>query len=205
MEGQEADGLDGLEDHQNEPLSIEEEPGEIRQSLAWALAASVGETFPGAGTGILALKTIHERAAWRLAVARGQRRFSGQSASGQLLSRKSRGTYLDLGYELWPALHFPFVLSSGLTVGDIVGTAVSTGSSRESYRLRTAAFGAEIVMESFFDRGFWLRWVLLSGRYVRVVSGDYGHMDGAAMSQVRRDHDGIQITGFANLSVGYSW
>jgi hypothetical protein len=210
LEGQEADGVEGIDERQDEPPDIEAEPGEVRQSRSWAVAASVGESFPGAGAGVVALRTLPERAAWRLGIARGQRRFSGQTATGQVLARDSRAFYVDVGYEVWPAFNFPFVTSLGITLGDIQGKARPAGASSESYRMRTAAVGAEIVIESFFDHhgsdhGFWLRWVLLSGRFVQVISGNYGHLDGEAMSQVRGDHDGIQITGFANISAGYSW
>jgi hypothetical protein len=205
LEGQESDGISSLEERLDEQPDLGPEPGEIRQSHPWSLALSVGESFPGAGLGVLALHTIHDRAAWRFMVARGQRRFSGQLASGQVLSRKSQSTYLDVGYELWPAMSFPFVTSLSMTVGDVVGTASPAGEASRGYRMKTAAFGAEIAVESFFDSGVWLRWVVLCARNVHVLSGRFGNLSGEAMSQVRHDHDGFKLTGLANVAAGYSW
>jgi hypothetical protein len=205
LEGKEADEIGVEESIEDHPLNLENESGEIRETRRWAAAVSLGESFPGVSVGILALKTINEGSALRLALARGQRRFTGQSAAGRSLSRNSVASYLDAGYEMWPAQHFPFVFSVGSSLGDIQGSAIAAGAESEQFRLRALGLSAEIVFENFFENGVWIRWVLLSGRYAKVISGRYGDLDGDAMSQVRNDHDGLQITGFANVSAGFSW
>jgi hypothetical protein len=73
------------------------------------------------------------------------------------------------------------------------------------YHLNTLGVGADLQLETFFENRLWLKWVLFSGRYFRVVKGDYSGMTGAQMEVVRDSFNGLKLVGVTNLTVGYSW
>jgi hypothetical protein len=204
LEGYEADSLEN-----NLGGTTEQEPemsgAETRTAMKMTFGLAVGEFIPGASYGASGLLIQNDVQAIRISAANGKRSYSSQSSSGRPLVRKIQISQIDGGIERWPAAHFPFsfVLAGG--VSRVAGEIKDYDGIKRSFNLGLISVGGEIVLESVFENGVWVRWTLLSGRRYFAVTRGLSNLDAESQSVVADDVTGMKITGFANITLGYAW
>ena len=170
-----------------------------------ALGVSVGESKPGVLAGLETLRMISPTLACESSFGQGIRRSTEQRDGEFSFQNTVRTTSISGGMAWWPSANFPFTVEAtggaGFVKGQVKGAQGSTGQ----YTFVLGDAGSSLALQSFFESGLWIKWVLLSGHYVRILEGNYSGMSGTQMSIVRDSISGFKIVGVANLTVGYSW
>lgn len=183
----------------------EDELANAKLSRRHALGLSLGESKPGLVVGFESLQILTPTVACESSIGLGTRRTTLQKDGEYAFQTTVKTTMVSGGMAWWPSTGFPFALSARAGAGIVKGDVKAAQGSSGRYSLTLGELGSSLSLQSFFENGTWIKWVLLSGHYVRVVDGDYSGMSGTQMSVVRDNISGFKIIGIANLTVGYSW
>jgi hypothetical protein len=184
---------------------LEMEQDELRGNHPYAMGIGLGETVPGAVLSLVTSRNIDDRQAMQLTLGVGSRRSSDQADGESSFTNKTQTSLVDGRYLWWPSSGFPFVIDAGLSLARVQGKISDGSGAMGTYLAYTIGLGGDLGFETVFENGIWLRWVILSGRYGRLIKARYSDMTGERMSSVRNDLNELKIVGVANLTVGWSW
>ena len=187
-----------------ESSEVDTEQAEIRVTRPMAFGIGFGDHAPHVSTSLHAARTIDDVSTYSIFVGRGDFRTTEQNQGEVWFQNKVKVYMVGARYLFWPSLHFPFALSTGLGGEASSGKVTSPVGSSGEYTVKTLYASAGLAMSYVFENGFWLEWSLISFHYGKTIDGDYAGMSGLQMKAVRKNLEGLKITGIANLTVGYA-
>jgi hypothetical protein len=178
---------------------------ELRVANQNNLGLGIGESTPYVSLSLEYFRIFNETRAFFIGAGRGAFSSTVQKNGDETFSNKVSSSVFQGGLVFWPSRNFPYAVAAALSTGSVSGAVQTRAGNSGRYHLNTLGVGADLQLETFFENRVWLKWVLFSGRYFRVVKGDYSNMTGAQMEVVRDSFNGLKLVGVTNLTVGYSW
>ena len=178
---------------------------ELRVANQNNIGLGIGESTPYVSLSLEYFRIFSETRAFFIGAGRGAFSSTFQKNGDETFSNKVSSSVFHGGLVFWPSRNFPYAVAAALSTGSVSGAVQTRAGDSGRYHLNTLGVGADLQLETFFENRLWLKWVLFSGRYFRVVKGDYSGMTGAQMEVVRDSFNGLKIVGVTNLTVGYSW
>jgi len=184
---------------------LEADQHELRVANQNNIGLGIGESTPYVSLSLEYFRVFDETRAFFIGAGRGASNSTVQKNGDETFSNKVSSSVFQGGLVFWPSRNFPYAVAAALSTGTVSGAVQTRAGDSGRYHLNTLGIGADLQLETFFENRLWLKWVLFSGRYFRVVKGDYSNMTGAQMEVVRDNFNGLKLVGVTNLTVGYSW
>lgn len=193
---------DGADD---EMPDIEAEQDDIRMEKTNGIGVSIGEMLPYTTLLFEYYRNIDPATAIFFAVGRGALNSSLQEEGEDLALNKISTFASEIGYAKWFSQSFP-VAATGLASfirsdGSITGQGIKTGQ----HRMDSLGLGGDLRLHTFFENGFWLKWSLISFRYLRVISETHSNYSSSQLTSSRQRFSKFKILGVTNITIGYAW
>ena len=205
----EAGSVDGFEDasitEAVEMPEIEAEQDDLRQDRKNGLGFSVGEVFPYTTIALEYHRNLSATTAVFFVFGRGALNSNLQAEGEDLALNKVTTSAYEVGYIKWVSQAFPLALSGFVNIVRADGSLVSTEASRGRHRIDSIGLGSDIRVQTLFENGFWLKWSLLSLRYLRPIAESHSNFPTAQLSTSRGRFAGLKILGVTNVTIGYAW
>lgn len=192
-------------DELNAMPEIEAEQHDLRLERKNASGVSLGEVMPLVSLAVEYQRHLTESRSVFITAGTGSVTSTSQHAGENATSNKLNTRALDLGHMWWTSKSFPIATSAFLTVlsGDVV--AIGTDVPRGRYSVSAFGAGGDFKMETLFENGFWLKWSLISLRYLQPIRESHTNMASKNLSSMRSRFFGLKLVGITNLTVGYAW
>lgn len=184
---------------------IEAEQDDIRTEKTNGIGVSIGEMLPYTTILFEYYRNIDPATAVFFAVGRGALNSSLQEEGEDLALNKISTFASEIGYAKWFSQSFP-VAATGLVSfirsdGSITGQDIKKGK----HRLDSLGLGGDLRLHTFFENGFWLKWSLISFRYLRVISETHSNYSSSQLTSSRQRFSNFKILGVTNITIGYAW
>jgi hypothetical protein len=189
----------------SEMPEIEADQDDLRQDRKNGLGLSVGEVLPY--TTLLAEYHRNVDTMTTVFFAFGQGAFnSSLQEEGEVLAiNKVSSLASEIGYTKWISQTFPVALSGLVSMTRANGSLVGVDSAKGRHRIDSLGLGGDVRVQTFFENGFWLKWSLISLRYLRVIAESHSSFSKSQLATSRGRFSGFKILGITNITVGYSW
>lgn len=192
-------------DELNAMPEIEAEQHDLRLERRNASGISLGEVMPLVSLAIEYQRHLTDSRSIFVTAGTGSLTSTAQYAGEAATSNKMNARVIEVGHMWWTSKSFPIALSAFVTglSGDAV--AIGTDASRGRYNVTALGAGGDFKMETLFENGFWLKWSLISLRYLKPVSESHKNVALKNLSSMRTRFYGLKLVGITNLTVGYAW
>lgn len=184
---------------------IEAEQHDLRLERRRALGVSLGEVMPAVSFAMEYQRHISEHRSVFITLGTGSLTSSSQNEGDDATSNKLNTSAIECGHMWWTSKSFPVASSAFMTAASGDGIAIGTDAPKGRYHVLAVGAGADFKMETLFENGFWLKWSLISLRYLKPVSESHSNIASKNISSMRSRFFGLKLVGITNLAVGYAW
>ncbi len=194
-EGLEAENLE----ESNEPKQED-----LRMARLNGIGIGLGEIVPQEVISVHAFHILGEKTGLGISLGGGNFRVMELQGEDNSFVNKVHTVILDSSYYYWPSQSFPFVLSSGLGLKSTTGKTTTFDGEVGTYKLYSVGLGVGLGIHTIFENGIWINWQILSMRYGHLLKSSYSSMDPEQKNIIRTNGNKLQVSGVANIVVGYA-
>ena len=192
-------------DESTEMPEIEADQDDLRQDRKNGVGLSVGEVLPYTTLLLEYHRNMDAMTSIFLAFGRGSLNSSLQEEGEDLVLNKVSSLAGEFGYTRWISQTFPVAATGLFSVVRAEGSLIGPETSGGRHRTDSLGLGGDLRVQTFFENGFWLKWSLISFRYLRVVAESHSNFSKAQLAASRGRFSGLKILGITNITVGYAW
>lgn len=205
-QSEDSSNFEELPDESSSPMpEIEAEQHDLRLDRPNGLGLGVGALMPYVSVLVEYQRGLDTHSGFFGALGRGLLKSTSQESGEQLVTNRLKTSAADAGYIWWPSKNFPFAVTGLLGLMRADGEVESSESSTGQYKLVSLGVGLDIRVQNIFENGFFLKWVLLSARHMRVISEQHSDVSRAKLASTRDRFSGLKLLGITNLTIGYMW
>lgn len=184
---------------------IDAEQHDLRLERRNASGMSLGEVMPLVSLALEYQRHLTESRSVFISAGTGSLTSTSQDAAGNTISNKLNTKAIEFGHMWWTSKSFPIASSAFVTAVSGEGVTLGSGAPRGRYNVSAIGAGGDFKMETLFENGFWLKWSLMSLRYLRPISEAHSSVDSKNLTSIRSRFLGFKIVGITNITVGYAW
>lgn len=192
-------------DESKDMPEIEADQDDLRQDRKNGVGLSLGEVLPYTTLLLEYHRNLDSMTSVFFAFGRGSLNSSLQEEGEDLVLNKVSSVASEVGYTRWISQNFPVAASGLVSVIRAEGSLIGSDSSKGRHRSDSLGLGGDLRVQTFFENGFWLKWSLISFRYLRVVSESHSNFSRAQLAASRGRFSGLKILGITNITAGYAW
>lgn len=192
-------------DELNAMPEIDAEQHDLRLERRNASAMSLGEVMPLVSLALEYQRHLTESRSVFITAGTGSLTSTSQDAGGNAISNKLNTRAIEFGHMWWTSKSFPIALSAFVTAVSGEGVTLGSDAPRGRYNVSALGAGGDFKMETLFENGFWLKWSLISLRYLRPLSETHSSVESKNLTSIRSRFLGFKIVGITNITVGYAW
>ena len=184
---------------------IEAEQHDLRLERRNAIGMSLGEVMPLVSLAVEYQRHLTDNRSLFITVGTGSLTSTSQDSGGDAISNKLNTRAIDLGHMWWTSKSFPIASSAFVTAVSGEGVTLGADVPRGRYNVSALGAGGDFKMETLFENGFWLKWSLISLRYLRPLTETHSGIESKNLTSIRSRFLGFKIVGITNITVGYAW